>query len=80
MEAVLEYLMTVLNSNYEWRLKNPTADRRDFPFKIEKMSASGALFDMDKLRDISKNTIAVMDARTVYTQTDSGPKDNDPGL
>ena len=79
VEAVLEYLMTVLNSNYEeWRLKNPTADRRDFPFKIEKMSASGALFDMDKLRDISKNTIAVMDAETVYAQTEQWSRDNDP--
>ncbi len=67
VEAIIEYLMTVLNSNYEeWRLKNPEASYRDFKFKAEKMSSSGALFDLDKLTDISKNIVARMTADEVY--------------
>lgn len=66
-DVVWEFLLTLLNSNYEeWRLANPTADYMDFPYSLEKMSVSGALVDMDKLRDIAKNTIGRMDAKTVY--------------
>lgn len=67
VEAIIEYLMTILNSNYEeWRLKNPEASYGEFKFKPEKMSSSGALFDLDKLIDISKNTVAKMTADEVY--------------
>lgn len=67
--AVLEYLMTLLNSNFEeWRLSNPTAPMNGFPFTTEKMSVSGSLFDLDKLRDVSKNVISVMTAEEVYAQ------------
>lgn len=67
IDAILEYLLTVLNSNFEeWRLKNPEASYWDFKFKYEKMSSSGALFDLDKLTDISKNTVAKMSADEVY--------------
>lgn len=56
--AVREYLLTILNSNYEeWRLANPDADINDFPFSAEKMSNSGALFDLNKLNDVSKDTL-----------------------
>ena len=56
--AVREYLMTVLNSNFEeWREANPTADIEEFDFTTEKMSSSGALFDLDKLKDVSKSTL-----------------------
>lgn len=69
-EALLEYLMTLLNSNFEdWRRANPDADIFTFPFNLKKMSASGALFDMAKLRDISKTVISKMTAEEVYTQT-----------
>lgn len=65
--AVLEYLMTLLNSNFEeWRRANPTLPMNDFPFSTKKMSGSGALFDIEKLRDVSKNVISRMDAETVY--------------
>lgn len=65
--AVMEYLMTLLNSNFEeWRRANPQLHMNDFPFSTKKMSASGALFDMEKLRDVSKNVISRMDADTVY--------------
>lgn len=56
--AVREYLMTVLNSNYEeWRIENPDADMNEFKFTTEKMSNSGSLFDLDKLNDVSKDTL-----------------------
>ena len=66
-EAVWEFLLTLLNSNFEeWRIANPEADFHDFPYTIEKMSISGALVDMDKLRDISKNVICRMSAQQVF--------------
>ena len=65
--AVLEYLMTLLNSNFEeWRRANPDLPMNDFPFTTKKMSGSGALFDIEKLRDVSKNVISRMTAEQVY--------------
>lgn len=56
--AVREYLLTILNSNYEeWRMENPEADINEFNFTTEKMSNSGALFDLDKLNDVSKEAM-----------------------
>ncbi len=69
-ESVIEYVMTLLNSNYEdWRRMNPALPYSDFPFSIKKMSTSGALFDFDKLNDVSKNTVALMSAKQVYDYT-----------
>ena len=66
-QAMREYLMTVLNSNFEdWRRANPTADLADFPFNLKKMSVSGALFDMAKLTDVSKTVISKMTAQEVF--------------
>ena len=66
-EALIEYLMGLLNSNFEdWRRANPKEDVMNFPFNLKKMSASGCLFDLVKLNDISKNVISVMNAETVY--------------
>ena len=65
-QSVLEYLLTIANSDFEdWRRANPTADRKAFKFNLKKMSVSGALFDLNKLNDVSKNVIAAMDAITV---------------
>ena len=62
--VVREYLLTILNSNYEeWRIENPEADAEEFKFTTEKMSSSGALFDLDKLNDVSKNTLLHIDAK-----------------
>ncbi len=67
-ESVLEYLVTLLNSNFEdWRRANPTADIFEFPFNLKKMSSSGCLFDLVKLTDVSKNVISVMKADKVYS-------------
>ncbi len=67
-ESVKEYLMTIANSDFEmWRKNNEEADLYDFPFALKKMSTTeGALFDMDKLLDVSKNVIATFSAEKVY--------------
>lgn len=69
-ESVNEYIMTIANSNFEdWRRANKTEPIEKFPFSLKKMSVSGALFDMVKLTDVSKNVISAMTAQTVYNKT-----------
>ncbi|MBQ8738130.1 MAG: glutamate--tRNA ligase [Clostridia bacterium] len=66
-EAVCEYVMTLLNSNYEeWHMQNADKPYTEFPFNIKKMSISGCLFDFAKLNDVSKNVISRMSADKVY--------------
>jgi len=66
-EAVIEYVLTLLNSNFEdWRRANPDAPVSVFPFSIKKMSPSGCLFDPVKLYDVSKSVVARMSAQEVY--------------
>ena len=78
-EAVLEYLLTLINSNFEdWRRANPTGALFDFPFSFKKMSQSGALFDLVKLNDVSKNVISRMDGETVSNYTLEWAKKYDP--
>jgi len=68
VQAMREYLMTVLNSNFEdWRRANPDADIEAFKFSPKKLNPAGSLFDYAKLVDVSKNVISRMDAETVYT-------------
>ena len=65
--AVREYIMTILNSNFEdWRRANPDASIDDFKFSPKKLNPAGSLFDYAKLTDVSKNVISKMDAETVY--------------
>ena len=67
VEAVYEYIMTLLNSNYEdWRRANPDTAATDFKFSPKKLNPAGNLFDYAKLTDVSKNEIAKMDAPKVY--------------
>ncbi len=66
-EAVMLYLLTVLNSNFEeWHLANPDANSREFTFSLEKMSTSGALFDLEKLDNIAKEYLSRQSADAVY--------------
>ena len=66
-EAVREYLLTILNSNYEeWRMANPSSSIDEFEFTLEKMSTSGALFDLDKLNNISKDVLLKIPAEEIY--------------
>ncbi|MDD2363084.1 MAG: glutamate--tRNA ligase family protein, partial [Oscillospiraceae bacterium] len=65
-DSVMEYLMTIASSDFEdWRRRNPDTPRGEFPFNLKKMSVSGALFDIDKLNDVSKTVISGMDAEQV---------------
>ena len=80
-ESVLEYLLTLINSNFEdWRRANPKASIYEFPFNLKKMSSSGCLFDLVKLNDVSKNVISVMTAQQVYNNIAEWAKVYDPGF
>ena len=80
-EAVVEYLLTIANSNFEdWRKQNKTAHYNEFPFKLNKMSASGALFDMMKLNSVSAEVISRMDNVQVYDQVLAWAMRFDAGL
>jgi len=69
-EAVKEYLLNIANSNFEnWRRQNPTEDIDKFDLQLNKMSVSGALFDMVKLLDVSKTVISRFDAEKVYNES-----------
>ncbi len=79
VEAVYEYIMTLLNSNYEdWRRANPDAPAADFKFSPKKLNPAGNLFDYAKLTDVSKNEIAKMDADKAYDLLLEWAKEFDP--
>ena len=68
--AVKEYLLNIANSTFEnWRRQNKDAKIEEFDFKLNKMSVSGALFDMVKLQDVSKIVISKMTAEEVYEKS-----------
>lgn len=67
--AVREYIMTILNSNFEdWRRANPDTPLEDFKFSPKKLNPAGSLFDYAKLVDVSKNVLSRMSAEEVYRQ------------
>lgn len=73
--AVIESLMTIINSNYEiWHTENPDKSYLDFKFNPQKMSSSGALYDLDKLNNISKEIISKMSAEELFEQSYSWAK------
>ena len=81
VEAVYEYIMTLLNSNYEdWCRANPNAPSTDFKFSPKKLNPAGNLFDYAKLTDVSKNEIAKMDADKVYVLLLDWAKEFDPNF
>lgn len=66
-EAVYQYLLNIANSNFEtWKRSNPDKNISEFDFELNKMSVSGAIFDMIKLLDISKNVISTYSKERVY--------------
>lgn len=80
-DSVIEYMLTLANSNFEdWRKVNKDAPADDFPFNLKKMSVSGALFDMVKLNDVSKNIISTMTADDVFEQSYQWAKQFNPQL
>ncbi len=65
--ALLEYLLGIINSDFEpWRRSNPEKAMEEFEMKLEKISVSGALFDLIKLNDVSKEYISKLKSNEVY--------------
>lgn len=78
-KAMKVYLLTLLNSNFEeWYEKFPDKDINEFPFSIEKMSQSGALFDKDKLHNICKNELAKLSEYEMYDFLHEWAVENEP--
>lgn len=78
-EAVIESLMTIINSNYEeWHTANPDKTYLDFTYSPKKMSSSGgALYDLEKLNNISKNIISKFKADYLYEELSKWAKEYD---
>lgn len=80
-DSVVEYLLNIINSTYEeWRMENPKVDYHDFVVALDKMSKSGALFDLVKLNDVSKDVISKMPADKVYALYAQWVKEFDTGM
>ena len=80
-DAVKEYLLNIANSTFEnWRRANPDKPMEEFDFQLNKMSVSGALFDMVKLLDIGKTVISKMTAEEVYKYSLGWAKEFDKEL
>ena len=79
VKAVYEYIMTILNSNFEdWRRANPDAEATEFKFSPKKLNPAGSLFDYAKLVDVSKNVISRMGAEEVYSLLTQWAQEFDP--
>ena len=79
VESIYEYLLTILNSNFEdWRRANPALPASEFKFSYKKMNPAGALFDVMKLRDVSKDVISRMSADAVYQEVLTWAGEFDP--
>ena len=79
VKAVYEYIMTILNSNFEdWRRANPDAPAESFKFSPKKLNPAGSLFDYAKLTDVSKNVISKMTAEEVCTLLTEWAQEFDP--
>lgn len=77
-ENVIEYLMTIAASDFEdWRRANPNESYKKFKFNLKKMSVSGALYDENKLLDVSKQKIARLSSCEVYEKLTAWAKEFD---
>ena len=76
--ALIESIMTIINSNYEqWREGHPEEPFINFEFSPKKMSPSGALYDLDKLDNISKNYLSRLKASELFDMLDKWTKEYD---
>ncbi|WP_108669060.1 glutamate--tRNA ligase [Peribacillus acanthi] len=79
--SISEYFMNLINSNFEeWRIANPHQSFRNFFIYTDKMNASGALFDMNKLDDISKEVISRLTGKEVFDHLYTWSKEFDTEL
>ncbi len=80
-EAVTEYLLNIANSNFElWRKQNSDASIDEFELQLNKMSVSGALFDIVKILDIAKTVISKYTAESIYEESINWAKTYDEEL
>ncbi len=80
-EAVIESIMTIANSNYEqWHSANKDKTFKEFTFSPKKMSASGGLYDLEKLNNISKDIISRMTKDELYERSYNWAKKYDKEL
>ena len=80
-EAVIEYLLNLANANFEdWRRQNNTKHYNEFKLELRKLNASGALFDINKLNNISKNIIGKMTPLDIFNCSYQWAKDHDKQL
>ena len=76
-QAVMEYLINLINSNFEnWRRANPTAELSEFPFNGFKITANTPIFDIVKLNDISKDVISRYSAEKCYEELLAWAREN----
>lgn len=70
-EAIIEYLLNLANSNFEdWRKLNPQRPNNEFILTLNKLSkTSGALLDLSKLNNISKEIISNFSAKEIYEKS-----------
>ena len=81
IKAVHLYLMTIANTNFEqWYDQNKDKTLDDFKFDFKKISASGSLFDVEKLINISRNYISFLSAEEVYDNVYNWSNTYDPNL
>lgn len=81
LDGILEYLLTIANSDFEeWRLANPTLDKYEFKLTFDKMSLDGALFDLDKVKNISKEYLSKLAKEEISEQVLSWAKQYDQEL
>lgn len=70
VDGFMEYLYTISNSNYEaWRNEHKTSSRDDFVFDFAKMSLDGALFDLDKIKNLCKEYLGNLSCQAMYDNT-----------
>ncbi len=80
-ETIWTYILTILNSNFEeWLKGNPDKNYLEFPFTLDKMSSSGALFDIQKFQDIGKEVISHMPADKIYSLIDEWSRKYNPNF
>lgn len=81
IKAVHLYLMTIANTNFEqWYDQNKDKTLDDFKFDFKKISASGSLFDVEKLINISRNYISFLSAEEVYDNVYNWSNTYDPSI
>lgn len=70
-DSILEYLINLANSNFEdWRKANPTLSIIEFPFTLKWLASHTwwALFDFQKLNNISKDVISRYSALEIFDE------------